>query len=260
MWKFLWISHHLLILYVEKAIIHAERAPGKGAGKGRKMSTILIIEDDENISQLLKEALEKAGYCCTQAFSGSEAKLVLGLQDYDCILLDLMLPGIPGEEVLLEIRKKGKTPVIVLTAKHDMDRKVDILLKGADDYITKPFEIREVLARITVQIRKSDKSSQRQVLVYKGMKLDRNTRQIFVEGKEIPGITKQEFAIMELFLSYPKKVFGKEEIFEAAWEEPFVGETKVIDVHISNIRKKIKSVSDENYIETVWGIGYKLSK
>lgn len=224
------------------------------------MNTILIVEDDVNINQLLQEALEKEGYRTVQAFSGSEAKLLIGMQCFDCILLDLMLPGVPGEEVLAEIRKKGRTPVIVLTARDDMDRKVDMLLGGADDYITKPFEIREVAARIAVQLRKSDKNPGKEQLTYKNMKLDRATRQIFVGGEEVPGITKQEFAILELFLSYPKKVSGKEEIFETAWEEPFVGETKVIDVHISNIRKKIKTVSEENYIETVWGIGYKLCK
>lgn len=224
------------------------------------METVLIVEDDTYINQLLKEALTKEGYQCIQAFSGSEGKLVLEKGEVDLVLLDLMLPGIPGETVLEEIRKQNETPVIILTAKEELDSKVDLLLAGADDYIIKPFDIREVLARIQVQMRKRGKNSHKQILEYKGLRLDKEQHQVSVDGKVLEGITRQEFQILELFLTWPKKVFGKEEIFEAAWEEPFVGETKAIDVHISNIRKKLRSVSKETYIETVWGIGYKLAR
>lgn len=224
------------------------------------MAAILIIEDDVHINNLLKEALEQDGYQCIQAFSGSEGNLVLEKGGFDLVLLDLMLPGMPGEKVLLEIRQKGQIPVIVLTAKEELDSKVDMLLAGADDYILKPFEIREVLARIQVQLRKSGNVGQKTVLEHKGLRLDKEEHQISVNGTILTGITRQEFQILELFLTWPKKVFGKEEIFEAAWQEPFMGETKAIDVHISNIRKKLRAVSDVNYIETVWGIGYKLTK
>ena len=208
----------------------------------------------------MREALEQEGYQCIQAFSGSEGNLVLEKGGFDLVLLDLMLPGMPGEKVLLEIRQKGQIPVIVLTAKEELDSKVDMLLAGADDYILKPFEIREVLARIQVQLRKSGNVGQKTVLEHKGLRLDKEEHQISVNGTILTGITRQEFQILELFLTWPKKVFGKEEIFEAAWQEPFMGETKAIDVHISNIRKKLRAVSDVNYIETVWGIGYKLTK
>ncbi|MFQ7310438.1 response regulator transcription factor [Sellimonas sp.] len=224
------------------------------------MAAILIIEDDVHINNLLREALEQEGYQCIQAFSGSEGNLVLEKGGFDLVLLDLMLPGMPGEKVLLEIRQKGQIPVIVLTAKEELDSKVDMLLAGADDYILKPFEIREVLARIQVQLRKSGNVGQKTVLEHKGLRLDKEEHQISVNGTILTGITRQEFQILELFLTWPKKVFGKEEIFEAAWQEPFMGETKAIDVHISNIRKKLRAVSDVNYIETVWGIGYKLTK
>lgn len=224
------------------------------------MAAILIIEDDVHINNLLKEALEQERYQCIQAFSGSEGNLVLEKGGFDLVLLDLMLPGMPGEKVLLEIRQKGQIPVIVLTAKEELDSKVDMLLAGADDYILKPFEIREVLARIQVQLRKSGNVGQKTVLEHKGLRLDKEEHQISVNGTILTGITRQEFQILELFLTWPKKVFGKEEIFEAAWQEPFMGETKAIDVHISNIRKKLRAVSDVNYIETVWGIGYKLTK
>lgn len=219
---------------------------------------ILIVEDDLDINNLLKEAFEKEGYLCTQAFSGTEARMLLKTEAYALILLDLMLPGISGEEVLEEIRDKGQTPVIVLTAKDTIDDKVEVLQNGADDYVTKPFDIKEVIARAQVQLRKSARIHEERKLTYKGMALDRDTYRITVDGEELPRMTKQEFSIIELFLRYPKKVFSKEEIFEYAWQEMYMGETKTLDVHISNIRKKLKTVSDREYIETVWGIGYRL--
>lgn len=132
--------------------------------------------------------------------------LVLEKGGFDLVLLDLMLPGMPGEKVLLEIRQKGQVPVIVLTAKEELDSKVDMLLAGADDYILKPFEIREVLARIQVQLRKSGNVGQKTVLEHKGLRLDKEEHQISVNGTILTGITRQEFQILELFLTWPKKV------------------------------------------------------
>lgn len=244
------------------------------------MPNILIVEDDININNLLCEVLTKSDYECEQAFSGTEAKLLLNMKEnaYTLVLLDLMLPGASGEEVLKEIRKKGKLPVIVLTAKDSLDDKIGVLTDGADDYITKPFEIREVLARIQVQLRHIEGEIERNTedktqeikgigikdrqakdsLKFKDMVLTRSTFEVSIGGKVLPKITKQEFAILELLLKNPKQVFSKEDIFEYAWDETYMGETKTLDVHISNIRKKIKAVTEDEYIETIWGIGYRL--
>lgn len=240
------------------------------------MPNILIVEDDININNLLCEVLRKAGYMCEQAFSGTEAKLLLDIKEkaYTLVLLDLMLPGASGEEVLKEIRKQGRLPVIVLTAKDSIDDKIGVLTDGADDYITKPFEIREVLARIQVQLRhiEAEIESETEVktkagiqegqgsgrLEFRDMVLIRSTFEVSIGGRVLPKITKQEFAILELLLKNPKQVFSKEDIFEYAWDEPYMGETKTLDVHISNIRKKIKTVTPDEYIETIWGIGYRL--
>jgi len=240
------------------------------------MPNILIVEDDININNLLCEVLRKAGYMCEQAFSGTEAKLLLDIKEkaYTLVLLDLMLPGASGEEVLKEIRKQGRLPVIVLTAKDSIDDKIGVLTDGADDYITKPFEIREVLARIQVQLRHIEAEIEAETevktkagiqegqgsgrLEFRDMVLIRSTFEVSIGGRVLPKITKQEFAILELLLKNPKQVFSKEDIFEYAWDEPYMGETKTLDVHISNIRKKIKTVTPDEYIETIWGIGYRL--
>lgn len=223
------------------------------------MNKILIVEDDTNINNLLKEALTKEGYACEQAFSGTEAGMLLRMNSYALVLLDLMLPGIPGEEVLAGIRAKGNLPVIVLTAKDGLDEKISLLTGGADDYITKPFEIKEVVARIQVQMRHAScQEPDRDILSYRELTLNRDTFEVSIAGQALPRITKQEFAILELLLKHPRQVFSKEDIFEYAWEEVYMGETKTLDVHISNIRKKIKAVTPEEYIDTVWGIGYRL--
>ena len=204
--------------------------------------------------------MTKEGYFCEQAYSGTEAKRLLAGGQYALVLLDLMLPGMPGEEVLASLREEDQTPVIVLTAKDQLDDKVDLLKGGADDYVTKPFNIEEVLARVQVQMRRKSQEAPSQTLSYKDMVIHKDTFQIEIRGVELPKITKQEFAILELLLRHPKKVFSKEEIFEYAWDEVYMGETKTLDVHISNIRKKIKQVTNEGYIETVWGIGYRLQR
>ena len=221
---------------------------------------ILIVDDDNNIAELVALYLTKECFETKIVNDGEQALKEFHAFHPNLILLDLMLPGISGEAVLEEIRKKGNLPVIVLTAKDSLDEKVEILTSGADDYVTKPFEIREVLARVQVQLRrKEEKETGIECdLSFKDMVLNRDTFQVRIDGRILSKITKQEFAILELLLRNPKQVFSKEDIFEYAWDEPYMGETKTLDVHISNIRKKIKQVTSDEYIETVWGIGYRL--
>lgn len=224
------------------------------------MKKILIVEDDVNINNLLKETLSQKGYTCGQAFSGTEAALWLEKESWMLVLLDLMLPGMTGEEVLQLIRRQGDTPVIVLTAKDAMEEKLDLLTSGADDYITKPFDINEVIARVQIQLRHAGQEAEPDRIECGGIMLDDKTHQIWVDGQEILHLTRQEYAILELLIRHPKQVFRKEAIFTYAWEEEYMGETKTLDVHISNIRKKLKAVTDKEYIQTVWGIGYRLNQ
>ena len=232
---------------------------------------ILIIEDNGEINDLMNDAIIGAvkGASCLQAYSGTEGLLYLKNAkegEISLVLLDLMLPGKSGEEVLKEIRSFTKIPVIVVSAKNALDNKVDLLLAGADDYLTKPFEIKELIARVLVQLRrwseKADSGSSEKLsgtLRHKSMELDRADHSVSVAGTPL-SLTRQEFQILELLLANPNKAFSKQEIYEYAWDEFYVGEDKTINVHISNIRSKIRAVSDENYIETVWGIGFKLAK
>ena len=222
------------------------------------MNKILIVEDDVNINNLLKEALSGNGYTCGQAFSGTEAALWLEKGSWGVGVLDLVLPGMTGEEVLGLIRRQGDVPVIVLTAKDALSEKLELLTNGADDYITKPFDIEEVVARVQIQLRHAGREQAPDRISCGEISLEKGTHQIWIGGKELEHLTRQEFAILELLLEHPGQVFSKEAIFTYAWQEEYMGETKTLDVHISNIRKKLKSLTEKEYIQTVWGIGYRL--
>ena len=224
------------------------------------MTKILIIEDVTDINNLITEALTKAGYTCTQAFSGTEGLLYIEKDAFSLVLLDLMLPGKNGESLLPLIKQNQKVPVIVISAKDSLDSKVTLLTSGAEDYITKPFEVQELLARVGVQIRRSSETEQKKEdLKYKDLLLWAASFSAIIPGHEIL-LTKQEFKIMELLLSHPQRVFSKQDIYSYAWNDIYMGEDKTINVHISNIRKKIKAITDTEYIETVWGIGFRLAK
>ncbi|WP_440896552.1 response regulator transcription factor [Amphibacillus sp. Q70] len=225
-----------------------------------KHEKILIIEDDNDINAMLLAALSNGGYECVQAYSGTEGRLYMEQTKFDLVLLDLMLPGMTGEELLHYIRKNHTTPVIVISAKGEIDAKVDLLTSGADDYMTKPFDLKELLARVAVQLRKSSPTEKvEDHLRHKGLLLKRNSYSAMLKNEEIP-LTRQEFKILELLLSHPNKVFSKQEIYDYAWGNFYMGEDKTINVHISNIRQKLKRVVDTEYIDTVWGVGFRLSR
>lgn len=223
------------------------------------MKKILIVEDDSSINQMISDALGKNEFDCTSAYSGTEGLMCIKQGSYDLILLDLMLPGKSGECVLKELREFTKTPVIVISAKDELDNKVDLLMSGAEDYITKPFQMKELIARIYVQLRKSGASLDDSRISYKNLVLDKASYTVELCGQKIP-FTHQEFNILELIFGNPKKVFSKKEIFNYAWDEYYEGEDKTINVHMSNIRIKLKTITDEPYIETVWGIGFKAAE
>lgn len=223
------------------------------------MNRILIIEDDTDINNMMAETLEKAGYACTQAFSGTEGILWAEKEQFSLAILDLMLPGLNGEKLLPRLKEKQDIPVIVVSAKDSIDSKVELLTSGAEDYLTKPFDIQELIARVGVQIRRFAKGTKEEprVLSYRELKLNRDSYTASV--REMPlELTRQEFKILELLLLHPGKVFSKQDIYDYAWDDIYLGEDKTINVHISNIRKKLKAVTDAEYIETVWGIGFRL--
>ena len=222
------------------------------------MSRLLIIEDDVNINEMLQEAFGKKGYEVVSAYSGTEGILRIEKETYQMVILDLMLPGMDGQQVLKNIREKSNVPVIVLSAKDELDTKVDLLMSGASDYMTKPFELKELEARVLVQLRNAAGKNE-VFLEYRDLRIDREGKKVILCGKPL-SLTAQEYRILELLLKHPQKVFTKNEIYEYAWEEYYMGEDKTINVHISNIRQKMKKITQEEYIETVRGMGFKLAE
>ena len=217
------------------------------------MNNVLIIDDDVHIGNMLEEVLTKEGYRVLRAYSGTEALMVLSTSKPDLILLDLMLPGLSGEEVLPKI--KG-IPVIVISAKVDVDNKVELLLGGAVDYVTKPFDIKELLARITVALRNAT-TQPNTVSSFNGLRLDTATHDVSVEQKAIK-LTRTEFAILKLLMQNPSQVIAKSVLLDRiSADTPDCTESS-LKIHISNLRKKLRDVSGKDYIEAVWGIGFKL--
>jgi len=221
------------------------------------MTTILIIEDDSAIHSLIKETLDLNGFKTLNAYSGTEGKLLFEHSQVDLVLLDLMLPGMNGEEFLQEIRRNTTVPVIVISDKNDQKSKLELLTNGADDYITKPFDVKELLARIHIQLRHATKAivSKVKEIHYKNITINLDTREVKINHQTIH-LTGREYAILLLFLENPQKVFSRANIYESVWNEPYFDSDKTINMHISNLRNKLNS-DDTNYIKTVWGIGFK---
>lgn len=217
------------------------------------MATILIVEDDATIHTMVREYLQQYGFSCIDAYSGSEALLLSRMHTPDLVLLDLMLPGIDGEQVLTKLKQQGDPAVIVLSAKDSVQSKVELLRQGADDYMTKPFALEELDARIRVQLRRHS-GMQEPALQVDDLTLCPDQRTLLIAGQPIL-LTRHEYRIMELLMQYPKRAFSKKEIYEYAWEDIYAADDKTVSVHISNIRNKCKGT---DIIDTIWGIGFKL--
>ncbi|MCI9526273.1 MAG: response regulator transcription factor [Lachnospiraceae bacterium] len=227
---------------------------------------ILIVEDDGDISQMLNELLTGQGYETMQAFSGTEALLCLEKRVPEAVILDLMLPGMDGEDVLRGIKEDyPRVGVIVSSARDDVQTRVSLLRAGADDYVVKPFDTEELLARLEAVLRRRTVSGEsvnsagaQEALTYKNLTIYPESLQVQAAKQEV-SLTKREYMILELLMRHPGKVFTKSNIYESVWNEEFLGEENAVNVHISNIRQKLAKICpQETYIQTVWGIGFKM--
>lgn len=224
---------------------------------------ILVVEDDPDINRLLCRILTDGGYDVRPAFSGSEAVLWAEQYEYDLVLLDLMLPGLTGEEFIAQMRRKKTMPILVLSAKAGLEDRVNVLRLGADDFISKPFDNAEVLARVEAQLRRyrqfSAPAEAGEVLRLGDLVLDREAVRVTAGGKDV-ALTAREFEILALLLSHLKKVYTREQLYENVWGGEYMGDDNTVNVHISNLRSKLGKVSDREYIKTVWGIGFKMNE
>ena len=220
------------------------------------MKTIFIIEDEKKIRRFLQLELEHEGYSVITVENGEEGLNKVKNNHYDIVLLDLMLPRLSGEEVCKEIRKFSEIPIIILTAKDQTLNKVELLDMGADDYLTKPFAIEELLARIRVALRNKKDFTDNRFLTYYSLKLDLETKTLYRNDEEI-SLTKKEFNLFYLLMLNKEIVISREKILEEVWGYDFLGDEKIVDVYINALRKKIEN-EDEKYIQTVRGFGYTL--
>jgi DNA-binding response OmpR family regulator len=225
------------------------------------METILIIEDHQDVSLMTAEALTNAGYIVHSVNTGTDGIKQIQEHVYDLILLDIMLPYKSGDEILKEMRSFSDTPVIIISAKDTVGTKIDLLKLGADDYITKPFDLGEVVARVESNLRRSGKLTQgNKLLSYRDIQLDQQAKRVTIDHNEIE-LTAKEYLILELLLKHRGKVFTKSNLYETIWQDQYLGDDNAIKTHISNLRNKLKKTNpNAEYIETVWGLGYRLYK
>ena len=218
------------------------------------MATILIIEDDKDINEMLQVMLKNNGYNVFFAYSGTEGLLVHNAK-VDLIILDLMLPGKSGDEIIKDLKKIKDVPVIVTSAISDIPKKLDLFNLGADDYVTKPFNNDELLARIKVHL-KNKNNQQDDIIKTNEIELDSKNYKVTCNNTEIP-LSKIEFAILKLLMQNNNQVVTKSIIFDTVWDTMDSADENTLNVHISKIRNKLKKVSNKDYIETIWSIGYK---
>jgi len=225
------------------------------------MDKILIVEDNNDVNIMLAEVLVLEGYEVCSSYTGTDGLKEIKAQEYDLILLDIMLPYKSGDEILKEVREFSDVPIIIISAKDITCTKIDLLKMGADDYITKPFDIDEVVARVEANLRRFHTQGQAEkVFKYKDMVLDDNSKRITISNIELD-LTTKECQVLELLLKNRGKVFTKANLYETIWKDTYLGDDNTIKTHISNLRSKLKMAnSNYEYIETVWGLGYRLYK
>ncbi len=225
------------------------------------MSTLLIIEDNRDVNHLIRETLAREGYKVISAFDGLTGSKMLAAGDFDLVILDLMLPFKSGDEIVKELRGFSDVPVIILSAKDTVFTKIDLLKLGADDYMTKPFDLGELAARAAAQLRRYHRAEKaEEIYTYKDMQLDSKIKRVLVNGREAD-LTAKEYYILELMLQNRDKVFSKANLYESIWKEEYLGDDNAVKTHISNLRSKLKKCNPSaDYIETVWGLGYRLCK
>lgn len=250
-----WICSLFMELEINRGLSEIRTEAGMERMQEKKRKTILIIDDDMKIGDLEQEILEQAGYGCQRAYSGTEALLCLEHTRPDLILLDLMLPGLSGEEVLEKIQG---IPVIVVSAKAGIDDKVSLLLGGAEDYITKPFSTRELLARVEVQLRKTV-SPLSDVHRYKDLIMDTASHAV-TAGEQSVLLTKTEYAILKLLLQNPEQVIAKSVMLDRISEETLDCTETSLKTHMSHLRSKLREAGGKEYIKSVWGIGFMLKE
>ena len=221
--------------------------------------TVLVVEDDLNISQLLQLYLEKEGYAVTTATDGGQGLEKFRAIHPDLVLLDVMMPVMDGWAVCKAIREESQTPVIMLTAKSEVDDKIAGLKSGADDYITKPFEMKEVLARIEAVLRRSDRcapKSNARRLVFDKLTIDMEAFELNIDGKKVEAPPK-EMELLFYLASSPNRVYTRNQLLDEVWGFDYFGDSRTVDVHVKRLREKLEGISENWSLKTVWGVGYK---
>lgn len=229
------------------------------------MQRILLIEDDKGISDMVAEYLLNEGFTVEQAFDGDSALRYFKEDTFDLVLLDIMIPFLDGMQVMKEIRRNSVVPILIISARDSESDKAMGLGFGADDYITKPFSLVELTARIKANLRRTTRYSQPQEdpdtkIRYKELMLDTQGYEVYGDGKRI-ALTGKEFEILCLLAGHPQRIYTKEQIYSAVWKEPYYGEEHVINVHVNRLRSKLgEALPGRQYIRTVWGIGYRMEE
>lgn len=217
----------------------------------------LVVEDDANIAELLRLYLGKDGFEVMNVSDGSKAESIYDLFAPDVILLDVMLPGKNGFEICRDIRKKSSTPIIMLTAKGETTDKVSGLDMGADDYVTKPFDVKELIARVHAVMRRTDgETPAEKKLVFDKLIINLDSYELIVDGKKIDTPPK-EMELLYHLASSPNRVFTRNQLLDEVWGFDYFGDSRTVDVHVKRLREKLEGVSDEWNLKTVWGVGYK---